>query len=90
MKNKYDMKYIDERIEAMIIAKLSHYRLKVRDLVSKRHTADYPDLHYISVTGAIRDLRVWMQIAKLIGNKDFDDFVPSEPYTVYMAKKLTN
>ena len=83
------MKYIDERIEGMIIAKLSYYRLRVRDLVNKRHTANYPDLHYISVTGAIRDLRVWMQMAKLI-EKAYDGFVPSEPYAVYMAKKLTN
>jgi protein associated with RNAse G/E len=84
MKNKFDIKYIDERIEAKLISKIAHYRLQVRELMRKRHTAEYPELHYTSVKGSIRDLRVWLHMAKLI-----DDVKDVVPYPVYMATKLT-
>jgi len=84
MKNKFDIKYIDERIEAKLISKIAHYRLQVRELMRKRHTAEYPELHYTSVKGSIRNLRVWLHMAKLI-----DDVKDVVPYPVYMATKLT-
>ena len=84
MKNKFDIKYINERIEAKLISKIAHYRLQVRELMRKRHTAEYPELHYTSVKGSIRDLRVWLHMAKLI-----DDVKDVVPYPVYMATKLT-
>jgi protein associated with RNAse G/E len=84
MKNKFDIKYIDDRIEAKLISKIAHYRLQVRELMRKRHTAEYPELHYTSVKGSIRNLRVWLHMAKLI-----DDVKDVVPYPVYMATKLT-
>ena len=84
MKNKFDIKYIDERIEAKLISKIAHYRLQVRELMRERHNAEYPELHYTSVKGSIRNLRVWLHMAKLI-----DDVKDVVPYPVYMATKLT-
>ena len=78
MKNKFDTKYIDERIEAKLISKIAHHRLKIRELMRGRHSANYPELHYTSIKGSIRNLRVWNKIAKLIDNN-----------TIYMATKLT-
>ena len=90
MKNKFDTEYINDRIEAMLISKIAHFRLKVRDLVRKRHKADYPELYYITVIGAIRDLRVWIRMAKLIDESKYKmPFRSLEPYTVYKAKELT-
>ena len=84
MKNKFDTKYIDERIEAKLISKIAHHRLKVRELMRDRHSADYPELHYTSIKGSVRNLRVWLHMAKLIdGHKDI------VPYSIYMATKLT-
>lgn len=78
MKNKFDMEYIDERIESMLVAKIAHYRLDIRKLMSNRHSVNYPDLHYTSIKGSIRNLRVWNKMAKLIDDN-----------TIYMATKLT-
>ena len=90
MKNKFDTEYINDRIEAMLISKIAHFRLKLRDLMRKRHKADYPELHYITVLGAIRDLRVWIRMAKLIDESKYKmPFRSVEPYTVYKAKELT-
>ena len=90
MKNKFDTEYINDRIEAMLIAKIAHFRLKLIDLMRKRHKSDYPELHYITVLGAIRDLRVWIRMAKLIDESKYKmPFRSVEPYTVYKAKELT-
>ena len=90
MKNKFDTEYIDERIEAKLISKIAHHRLKIRDLMRNRHKADYPELHYISVKGSIRNLRVWKKMAYLIDEAKYRmPYNPIEPYSVYMAKQLT-
>ena len=90
MKNKFDTEYIDERIEAKLISKIAHHRLKIRDLMRNRHNADYPELHYISVKGSIRDLRVWKKMAYLIDEAKYRmPHNPIGPYSVYMAKELT-
>ena len=90
MKNKFDTEYIDERIEAKLISKIAHHRLKIRDLMRNRHKADYPELHYISVKGSIRNLRVWKKMAYLIDEAKYRmPHNPIEPYSVYMAKQLT-
>ena len=90
MKNKFDTEYIDERIEAKLISKIAHHRLKIRDLMRNRHKADYPELHYISVKGSIRNLRVWKKMAYLIDEAKYRmPHNPVEPYPVYMATKLT-
>ena len=90
MKNKFDTEYIDERIEAKLISKIAHHRLKIRDLMRNRHKADYPELHYISVKGSIRNLRVWKKMAYLIDEAKYRMlYNPIEPYSVYMAKQLT-
>ena len=84
MKNKFDKEYIDGRIEAKLISKIAHHRLRVRELMRDRHSADYPELHYTSIKGSVRNLRVWLHMAKLI-----DDVKDVVPYPVYMATKLT-
>lgn len=90
MKNKFDTEYIDERIEAKLIAKIAHHRLKIRDLMRKRHSADYPELHYTCVLASIRNLRVWIRMAKLVDESKYRMPIKSlEPYSVYMAKELT-
>ena len=83
MKNKFDNEYIDGRIESMLIAKIAHYRLQLRNEFKTRHNQRYPELHYTSIKGSIRNLRVWNKMAKLI------DHGFGIPYPVYMAEKLT-
>ena len=83
MKNKFDNEYIDGRIESMLIAKIAHYRLQLRNEFRTRHNQRYPELHYTSIKGSIRNLRVWNNMAKLI------DHGFGIPYPVYMAEKLT-
>lgn len=90
MKNKFDIEYIDERIEAKLISKIAHYRLKIRDLMRNRHKADYPELHFTCLKASIRNLRVWIRLAKLVDESKYR--MPHravEPYTVYKAKELT-
>lgn len=84
MKNKFDNEYIDDRIESMLIAKIAHYRLQLRNEFRTRHNQRYPELHYISVKGSIRNLRVWLHIANKI---DYNEGIV--PYPIYMAEKLT-
>ena len=84
MKNKFDKEYINGRIEAKLISKIAHHRLRVRELMRNRHSADYPELHYTSIKGSVKNLRVWLHMAKLI-----DDVKDVVPYPVYMATKLT-
>jgi len=84
MKNKFDTEYIDGRIESMLISKIAHYRLQLRNEFRTRHNQRYPELHYISVKGSIRDLRVWLHIANKI---DYNEGIV--PYSIYMAEKLT-
>ena len=45
MKNKFDNEYIDGRIESMLIAKIAHYRLQLRNEFRTRHNQRYPELH---------------------------------------------
>tara|TARA_B000000532_G_scaffold224053_1_gene200637 strand:+ start:253 stop:630 length:378 start_codon:yes stop_codon:yes gene_type:complete len=80
--------YLDVRIEQMLIAKIAHYRLNIREGFRERHKGLWPELNYKRIMGDIRDLKVWMHMAKLI-EKAYDGYVPAEPYTVYKAKKLS-
>ena len=90
MKNKFDTEYIDERIEAKLISKIAHHRLKIRDLMRNRHKADYPELHYTCLKASIRNLRVWIRLAKLVDESKYKmPIISVEPYSVYMAKQLT-
>ena len=90
MKNKFDTEYINDRIESMLISKIAHYRLQLRNEFRTRHNQKYPELHYISVKGSIRNLRVWNKMAYLIDEAKYRmPHNPVEPYSVYMAKKLT-
>jgi hypothetical protein len=82
-------KEINDRIEAMLIAKIASHRLDIRMHFKNRHTVAWPELKYNTITGYINTLKVWMQMAKLI-EKAYNGFVPSEPYTTYTAKKLTH
>mgnify|MGYP001415930679 FL=1 len=93
MKNKFDIEYIDERIESMLISKIAHFRLKVRDLMRNRHKAEWPELHRTSLKATIRTLRMWLHIAKLVDfskiiyNLGDDNF--AKPESINMAEKLT-
>ena len=90
MKNKFDTEYVDGRIESMLISKIAYHRLQLRDEFRTRHNQKYPELHYISVKGSIRNLRVWKRMAYLIDEAKYRmPHNPVEPYSVYMAKKLT-
>lgn len=90
MKNKFDNEYIDGRIESMLIAKIAHYRLQLRNEFRTRHNQRYPELHYTSVKGSVRNLRVWIRMAKLVDESKYKmPFRAVEPYSVYRAKELT-
>ena len=90
MKNKFDTEYVDGRIESMLISKIAHYRLQLRDEFRTRHNQRYPELRYISIKGSIRDLRVWIRMAKLVDESKYKmPFRAVEPYSVYRAKELT-
>ena len=90
MKNKFDNEYIDGRIESMLIAEIAHYRLQLRNEFKTRHNQRYPELHYISVKGSIRNLRVWNKMAYLIDEAKYRmPNNPVVPYSIYTAQKLT-
>jgi len=75
--------YLDDRIEAKLIAKIAHYRLSVRTQFRNRHNAAWPELTYKTIIGNLNNLKVWLRIAERL-----DDGRP--PYSTYIAKKLTN
>jgi len=75
--------YLDDRIEAKLIAKIAHYRLSVRTQFRNRHNAAWPELTYKTIIGDLNNLKVWLRIAERL-----DDGRP--PYSTYIAKKLTN
>ena len=50
----------------------------------------WPELNYKRIMGDIRDLRVWIRMAKLIDESKYRMPIKSlEPYTVYKAKQLS-
>ena len=74
----------------MLIAKIAHYRLQLRNEFRTRHNQRYPELHYISVKGSIRNLRVWNKMAYLIDEAKYRmPNNPVVPYSIYTAQKLT-
>ena len=88
--NKKHIEYIEERIESMLIGKIAHYRLKIRDLMRSRHKAEWPDLHRTSLKSNIRQLRTWLYIAALVDESK--NRLPKKPVksnAVIMAEKLT-
>ena len=90
MKNKFDIEYLEERTESMLISKIAHFRLKVRDLMRGRHKADWPELHYTSLKSNIRQLRLWLYIAALADESK--NRLPKKRVksnAVIMAEKLT-
>ncbi len=90
MKNKNDIAYLNEKIEAMLISKIAHFRLKVRDLIRNRHTAEWPELHRTCLKANIRQLRTWLHIAALIDEAKHR--LPKKPIksnAVIMAETLS-
>lgn len=88
--NKKDIKYIEDRIESLLISKIAHYRLKIRELIRGRHKAEWPELHRTSLKSNIRQLRTWLYIAALVDESKYR--LPKKPVksnTVIMAEKLT-
>tara|TARA_B100000214_G_scaffold142517_1_gene101998 strand:- start:834 stop:1109 length:276 start_codon:yes stop_codon:yes gene_type:complete len=88
--NKKDMKYIEGRIESMLIGKIAHYRLKIRELIRSRHKAEWPELHKTSLKSNIRQLRTWLYIAALVDESK--NRLPKKPVksnAVIVAEKLT-
>ena len=94
-----DKQYIDDRIEAMLISKIAHYRLKVRERYRLRHVANGisdtitdKENRMLSLGFAIRQLKVWLTIAKLVDKAKYPMDIHKNiiPYPTYMAKKLTS
>tara|TARA_R100001440_G_scaffold47772_1_gene67666 strand:+ start:2163 stop:2426 length:264 start_codon:yes stop_codon:yes gene_type:complete len=82
--------YIDDRIEQMLIAKIAYYRLNIREGFKERHKGLWPELNYKRIMGDIRDLKVWIRMAKLVDESKYRMPIKSlEPYTVYKAKELS-
>ena len=84
------MKYIEDRIESLLIGKIANFRLKIRDLMRNRHKADYPDLHRTSLKSNIRQLRTWLYIAALVDESKYR--LPKNPVksnAVITAENLT-
>ena len=93
-----DKQYIDDRIESMLISKIAHYRLEVREKYRLRHVANGIDdsitdkeNRMLSLRFAIRQLKVWLTIAKLIDKAKYPMDIHKNiiPYPTYMAKELT-
>lgn len=83
-------KQIDDRIEEMLISKIAHYRLSVRELFRKRHNVAWPTLLQNQINHDIRRLRVWQRIAEQIETAHGGPFTsPTTPYTTYLAKQLS-
>ena len=81
---------INDRIEAMLISKIAHYRLKIRTGFRNRHSVAWPELSYNIVTGSIKDLRVWLRMAELVDEAQYRmPKNPITPYTTYQAKQLS-
>ncbi len=80
---------IDDRIEAMLISKITHYRSKIRSGFRNRHNVVWPELSYNIVTGDIKNLRIWLRMAELIETAYGGPFTTSTPYVTYKAKQLS-
>ena len=88
--NKKHIKYIEDRIESLLIGKIAHYRLKIRELMRGRHKAEWPELHRTSLKSNIRQLRTWLYIAALVDESKYR--LPKKPVksnAVIVAEKLT-
>ena len=94
-----DKQYIDDRIESMLISKIAHYRLQVREKYRLRHvqngigdTITDKENRMLSLGFAIRQLKVWLTIAKLVDKAKYPMDIHKNiiPYPTYMAKKLTS
>jgi len=88
--------YLDNRIESMLISRIAHYRLSIRTQFRNRHKVGWPELTYKTVTGDIRNLKVWMRMADLIQegqNHSYQIKLNNENstvYTIFLAKQLTS
>lgn len=79
--------YYNDRIESMFISKIASLRLDIRDKFRTRHSAQWPELLYMTILGDIRSLRMWLYLSKMVYETEHSTI---EPYAVYMAKQLTN
>ena len=98
MIQKYDTEYINDRIEAKLISKITYYRNKINEDFQLRHKAEYPELHYTSLKANIRNLKTWIHMAYLITAGGivqrtkglwWKNHFYSEPAAVKMAKQLS-
>jgi len=83
------IKTIDDRIEEMLISKIAHYRLSVRELFKKRHNVAWPTLLQNEIKHDIRRLRMWQRMAEQIESAHGGPFTSSTPYATYLAKQLS-
>ena len=61
-----NLHYYDYRIKNMIISKLANLTNELRDLLSQRHSSDYPELTNQVIFKMVRDIRVWRRLATKI------------------------
>ena len=57
---------MDYRIKNMIVSKLAYLTNELNDLLSQRHSSDYPELTIQVILKTIRDIRVWRRLATKI------------------------
>jgi hypothetical protein len=82
--------YITSRIESKLIGKIANHRLMTRETFKNRHKGDFPDVNRSQCIYHINELRIWLEIAKLINkSKHRMPFRAVEPYETYYAKELT-
>ena len=80
--------YIALRIESKLIGKIANHRLMARKAFRHRHIGDFPDIGRSQCMHHINELRVWLEMAKLI-DEARGDHSSAEPYETYYAKELT-
>ena len=80
--------YITSRIESKLISNIANHRLMIRDLFRKRHNGAFPELGSSQCMHHVNELRVWLEMAKLI-DEARGDHSSAEPYETYYAKELT-
>ena len=80
--------YITLKIESKLISKIANHRLMTRDAFRNRHQNAFPEVGRSQCFYHLNELRVWLEIAKLI-DEARGDHSSAEPYETYYAKELT-
>tara|TARA_B100000212_G_scaffold83565_1_gene60492 strand:+ start:218 stop:478 length:261 start_codon:yes stop_codon:yes gene_type:complete len=80
--------YIALRIESKLIGKIANHRLMIRETFRNRHKNAFPEVGRSQCMHHLNELRIWLEMAKLI-DEGRGDHSCAEPYETYYAKQLT-